>query len=917
MKPLLVLCLFVFGLTSFTGLSAQSPVANAGPDQTIYLTQTNSVTLNGSSSFGDSYQWTEVSTDYKSGATITSPNSAVTTVTGLPQGVFYFQLAVTSGGSTATDVVVVSVDYATPPNGQILRNLPFSSINPIVNDRHDTTDYLETEWYNSSNGQSIFFDRCRLPGQYIDPQMNKFYSIIEDGYGWNGNDYARSEMSFGNYYNFDTAKTYCMEWKGYFPQDWSYLALNQSVGIFMQIHANSDDQHMLGTQVINTGSGPKFVIDDNGQYTVLADLNTFVNQTHTIRVIFREGTATNGAYYKVEIDGVQKYLKNTGTIGGLPAGQDYPKIATLYDYGRAIVDPSNTTRGRKFSMVTEQFNVYLLNDAQTATPTADAGSNQTITLPTNSINLSGSGSVSGGTIQSYNWTKSSGPSGATITSPNSQSTSVTNLVQGTYVFQLKVTDNNGATATSTVQVTVNAQPQNAIPKASAGADQTITLPTNTVNLTGSGSDSDGTITAYLWTKTIGPSGGNIVSPTLASTSISNLQQGEYTFELKVTDNAGATGIDTVHVTVNAAANQSPVADAGIDQNIVLPINTADLSGKGTDVDGSIISYQWAEVSGNTCTISNSNSSNATVNGLTEGSYQFELTVTDNQGAIGKDTMLVSVKAGANIIPTATAGADQTITLPTNSVHLKGGGVDTDGTITSYLWTKISGSTATITKASSATTNVTGLVQGTYQFELQVTDDKGAIAKDTVQITVNSDANIAPTANAGADQTITLPTNPVTLNGSGTDSDGTIASYSWTKTAGPSAGTISNASSATTTITSLIAGEYTFNLKVTDNQGATGADTVHVTVKNDTTTTTQVAKQNIAPTANAGTDQTITLPTNTVTLNGSGTDSDGTIASYSWTKTAGPSAGTISNASSATTTITSLIAGEYTFNLKVT
>ncbi|HMU46596.1 MAG TPA: hypothetical protein PKC72_09520, partial [Chitinophagaceae bacterium] len=41
-------------------------------------------------------------------------------------------------------------------------------------------------------------------------------------------------------------------------------------------------------------------------------------------------------------------------------------------------------------------------------------------------------------------------------------------------------------------------------------------------------------------------------------------------------------------------------------------------------------------------------------------------------------------------------------------------------------------------------------------------------------------NQSPTANAGPDQTITLPVNTVTVNGSGTDPDGTITAYLWTK-----------------------------------------------------------------------------------------------------------------------------------------
>ncbi len=86
------------------------------------------------------------------------------------------------------------------------------------------------------------------------------------------------------------------------------------------------------------------------------------------------------------------------------------------------------------------------------------------------------------------------------------------------------------------------------------------------------------------------------------------------------------------------------------------------------------------------------------------------------------------------------------------------------------------------------------------------------------------ANQPPTANAGADKAITLPTNSVTLNGSGSDPDGSIASYSWTKVSGGAA-TIAAPASASTTITGLVQGSYTFRLTVTDNQGASAVDDV--------------------------------------------------------------------------------------------
>lgn len=92
----------------------------------------------------------------------------------------------------------------------------------------------------------------------------------------------------------------------------------------------------------------------------------------------------------------------------------------------------------------------------------------------------------------------------------------------------------------------------------------------------------------------------------------------------------------------------------------------------------------------------------------------------------------------NTPPTANAGADQLIVLPTNSTTLFGGGsFDIDGTITGYLWTRISGpNTPTIVSPNGMNTNLTGLIQGTYVYQLQVTDDQGAIGTDQISIVVD-------------------------------------------------------------------------------------------------------------------------------------------------------------------------------------
>jgi len=216
----------------------------------------------------------------------------------------------------------------------------------------------------------------------------------------------------------------------------------------------------------------------------------------------------------------------------------------------------------------------------------------------------------------------------------------------------------------------------------------------------------------------------------------------------------------------------------------------------------------------------------------QGVYQFELRVTDNNGAFSRDTMQVIVNpASSNIPPTANAGTDQTITLPTNSVILSGSGTDPDGIIVTYLWTKVSGPAAgTITNPNTAATSVTGLVQGFYQFELRVTDNNGAFGRDTMQVTVNIAPNIPPAANAGPDQTITLPTNNTSITGSGSDPDGSIVRYDWRQISGPSNNVLFSLNTAITYVNNLIVGTYEFELTVTDNRGATARDTVSIVLR---------------------------------------------------------------------------------------
>ncbi|MBA2744974.1 MAG: carbohydrate-binding protein [Flavisolibacter sp.] len=90
-------------------------------------------------------------------------------------------------------------------------------------------------------------------------------------------------------------------------------------------------------------------------------------------------------------------------------------------------------------------------------------------------------------------------------------------------------------------------------------------------------------------------------------------------------------------------------------------------------------------------------------------------------------------------------------------------------------------------------------------------------------------NQAPVANAGPDQVLAASASSVQLNGSGTDPDGTIASYAWTKVSGPSSFSFNNSTIPNPFVSNLSKGKYNFKLTVTDDKGATSSSTVNITL----------------------------------------------------------------------------------------
>ena len=536
-------------------------------------------------------------------------------------------------------------------------------------------------------------------------------------------------------------------------------------------------------------------------------------------------------------------------------------------------------------------------------------------------------------IATYSWARTggTGSSGITLTGGNTAQLSFTadTLAPGandvTHIFTLTVTDDGGDFGTGSVIVTVQAGP-----KADAGDDGTVESG-EMYTLDGRRSKVDPLRTlTYAWDSH--PQGASELancpagSPQLSAVALTDantampsftaetltpgsVEAVTYIFQLTVTDTTtNATDTDSVCVT-NGLPNASPVAEAGSPQTVDPGVRVQLKGATATDADGNdtIASHVWTRTGGTpNQSVSITNATSLTMaefdaepRTLTPGAadvvHIITLTVTDNRGAIGTDTVTITVMAPF-AAPVANAGANQTVDSGA-MVELDGMGSTFDyRRPISYAWTRTGGTGGAVTlsnadmqKASfTADTLMERDADVTHIFTLTVTDSNREIDTDEVMVTVNA-PNLAPmvtiTAPDGSPVKLEIASGEaVTLVGSGTDIDGTIRSYAWVRTGGTGQTNLPltgmNTAELSFMAESLEPGEldvtHIFTLTVTDNDGGTHSATVTVTVT-----------PNARPEARAGPDQTVTSG-DTVTLDGSGsTDSgDGSVTGYTWTRTGG-------------------------------
>ncbi len=913
---------WMLGYRQRTTVANLPPLAAAGQDIGVVL-PANAV-MDGTASVDQdgvivSYKWRKISgpSSYS-----ISDSTAISPVIGnLAEAVYQFELTVTDNlGATGRDSITINVYHSLPAGAQ-QRILIDVGANANAGGTITTSPNLNGNTWNNmtdarpgvgiSNALTITNQLSGIGIEVINRIDGTYNSASSPGVG-NGN----------------------------------------TTGIVGDYPASATTDHALIHSSATNGKWRVKGMQQNKIYTI----KFWGSRTNT--------TASRSAEIKRSDDNVWKTYNAT-------ANTNFNNAAVFVVAGKTAMDfDIRTKAGSDFSCINVVDISYGADTSITPVnlpPIARAGADTILQLPADSMQLKGcTSSDPENAALKYKWKKIAGPVSLQIFNDTVCATKVNNLVAGAYLFELTVTDTAGLSAKDTLAVLVNPAAvvfPNLPPVARAGADTTLQLPVDSMQLRGcTSSDPENAQLKYKWKKIAGPASFQIANDTACTARLNSLLAGTYSFELAVTDTGGLVARDSVTITVLQyfslawppqvapacgkaykvvivgsstayGTGANPIDSSWVKKftafllfqnsqiqvvNLATPgLTSYDVSATGTSVpapfsvdtmrnitkalslnpDAIIVNLPSNDVArGIPTNTIHQNFENITMladnqnvpiwvstsqprDGLSPAENILQMNLRDwintrygnkavdfwssvanadgtinsfysagdgvhlnNYGHHLLFTRIIQEKiwdticnrtATVNKLPTANAGADMSITLPVNSAALAGSGADMDGTIISYIWTKLTGPSAyTISGANTANATAGGLVQGVYSFQLTVTDNAGAIARDTMLLTVNAavpPANILPLANAGPDIALTLPANTAILTGTATDADGTIVGYSWTKIGGPAAGTITNANTANATAGDLVQGQYIYQLLVTDNAGATAKDTMQITV----------------------------------------------------------------------------------------
>lgn len=417
-------------------------------------------------------------------------------------------------------------------------------------------------------------------------------------------------------------------------------------------------------------------------------------------------------------------------------------------------------------------------------------------------------------------------------------------------FTFRVFD--GTVWSEVATVAINVAPVNDAPLVNAGENVSITAP-QLITVQGTASDDSDPSAPQLavtWSLVSGPGDIAFSDPNALQATATYSRAGLYILRLTASDGILET-VDELEVAV-AQPNRPPVVNAGPDLRIDLAA-TAVLVGTLSDDGlpaGSGLTATWSKFSGpGTVTFTNAASAATNATFSVPGEYVLSLRASDGE-ITAQDLSTIYVLA-PNAAPTVSAGSDRVVeqgtqlTVPgtvTDDGLPRGAGLTTH-------WDLLSGPGAVVFVDPYAAGAVATFTEpGTYILRLTSSDSELS-STDDVTVSVISRPNKAPSANAGADQTL-VGSFAAQLTGTASD-DGLPSSATltttWSKVSGPGAVNFANSSSVQTAATFSESGIYVLRFSASDSV-LTSMDDVTISVNGI----------NHPPVVEAGPDQSLTL-----------------------------------------------------------
>lgn len=548
-------------------------------------------------------------------------------------------------------------------------------------------------------------------------------------------------------------------------------------------------------------------------------------------------------------------------------------------------------------------------------PIANGGGNQAVQVGTTVILDASLSSVQAGKTPIYRWSFNSMPAGsaAKFQINNAMQPSFLADMPGTYVITLTVNDGNIDSVPAII--TVTASVANVAPTANAGVNQNVTTG-STVTLDGSATnDPNRDLLTYSWQMASRPAGSSAVLNKLSDVKPSFVadKNGAYVISLQAND--GKATSELAYVTINAStANSAPVAVAGVNQYVVQG-TTVTLDGTASsDVNRDLLTYSWSIAAtpvGSNARLSNSTSAKSNLTPDLIGSYVVGLRV--NDGTVDSEVSFVTITvSNINLVPVASAGKSQNVNMGDTVTLDASASADANNDLLSYSWAFVSrpaSSAAKLSDVTSAKPSFLADQSGNYVLSLSVSDGKSVSPLAYTTVTAST-INQAPTANAGALQSV-ITGSIVTLDGSSSsDPNRDLLYYGWSIVAKPpgSGASLVSPLTAKPVFTADQSGLYVVGLSVSD--GALTSPIAYVSV--------MASAVNLAPVASAGISQNVNT-LNTVTLDGTASsDANNDLLTYSWVFASKPSLSNaqLSGATSAKPTFFADQSGTYVLGLVV-